>query len=127
MTVVRSSSIERSSLADPTAGMRMPPSALAAMVTAVPDHMMREIALRDARAPTGRPGMIPSQPSDVRPPGNVPGSGTGWAREIPLSPPPGVKDADRLMDAQDAKDRAELVEREAKFMAMQKLAEGTKP
>ena len=43
---------------------------------------------------------------------------------MPLRPPPGVAQADRLMDAQDAKDRAELIEREAKFKAMQKLAEG---
>jgi hypothetical protein len=109
---------------DPTAGMCMPPSALAAMVAAVPDHMLREIAMRDGRAPTGRPGMIPnSQQSAGGGAANVPGSSTGWAHEIPLSPPPGVKDADKLMDAQDAKDRAELVEREAKFMVMQKLAE----
>jgi hypothetical protein len=31
---------------------------------------------------------------------------------------------DQQLDAQDAKDRAELVEREARFKAMEKLAEG---
>jgi len=43
----------------------------------------------------------------------------------PIGPPPGVAACDRLMDAQDQKDRAELVEREAKFKAMEKLAEQT--
>jgi len=57
-------------------------------------------------------------------PGGAPGGGTGWVAPMPLRPPPGVAQADRLMDAQDAKDRAELIEREAKFKAMQKLAEG---
>jgi len=68
---------------DPTAGMSMPPSALRAMVAAVPD--MREVALRDARAPTGpsSQGAIPSaqQVSNVR---GVPGLGTGWQHEIPF-------------------------------------------
>jgi hypothetical protein len=76
----------------------------------------------DARCPTSPSGMIPSsQPSGG--PANVPGSGTGWAHEIPLSPPPGVAQADRLMDAQDARDRAELIERDARIKAMEKLAE----
>jgi hypothetical protein len=108
---------------DPTARMTMPPSVLAEMVRAVPDRMLRDI-VHDNRAPTGRPGMIPSsqQPTGVRGT-NVAGSGTGWARETPLGPPPGVNYADRLMDHQDAKDRAELIEREAKFKATQKMAE----
>jgi hypothetical protein len=90
---------------DPTANMSMPRSTLLEMAAAVPDHMLRDI-VHDNRAPTGRPGVIPEQPSNVR--GNVPGSGTGWAHEIPLGPPPGVAQADRLMDEQDRRDRAEL-------------------
>jgi len=94
---------------DPTAGMSMPPSALRAMVEAVPD--MREVALRDARAPTGpsSQGAIPSsqQVSNVRGT-NVAGSGTGWAREIPLGPSMHQRYVDAQLDAQDAKDRAEL-------------------
>ena len=95
---------------DPTAGMCMPPSALAAMVAAVPDHVIREIAMRDNRAPTGRPGMIPTSQQSTGGGGsaNVPGSGTGWAHETPLGPPPGVAQADRLMDEADRRDRAEL-------------------
>jgi hypothetical protein len=65
---------------DPTAGMSMPRSTMLEMARAVPDQMMREIALRDNRAPTGRPGMIPnSQQSTGGGSANVPGSGTGWA------------------------------------------------
>jgi hypothetical protein len=111
---------------DPTAGMCMPPSALAAMVNAVPDHVIRDIAMRDNRAPTGRPGMIPSshQQSTGGGSANAPGSGTGWAHEIPLSPPPGVRQSDKLVDAQDARDRAELIKRDAQLRAMEKLAEG---
>ena len=54
----------------------------------------------------------------------MPGSGTGWAHEIPLSPPPGVQQSDKLVDAQDAGDRAELIKRDAQLRAMEKLAEG---
>jgi hypothetical protein len=110
---------------DPTAGMSMPMSTMLEMARAVPDHVIREIALRDNRAPTGRPGMIPtSQQSSGGGPANVPGSGTGWAHETPIGPPPGVAQAERLMDAQDARDRAELIKRDAQLRAMEKLAEG---
>src|SRR5215472_14534775 len=37
------------------------PDDLRAMEAACPTRVMREIALRDARAPTGRPGMIPDK------------------------------------------------------------------
>jgi hypothetical protein len=106
---------------DPTAGMCMPPSALRAMLNAEPRDFMAGV-VRDNRAPAGPTGAIPRSTGGG--PANVPGSGTGWAREIPLGPPPGVAQADRLMDAQDQKDRAELVEREAKLKAMEKLAGG---
>jgi hypothetical protein len=93
------------------------------------DNLVKEIALRDARAPTGpsSQGAIPSsqQMSNVRG-GNVAGSGTGWQAPIPLSPPPGVAQADQLMDEQDRRDRAELIERDARLKAMEKLA-GPKP
>jgi hypothetical protein len=112
---------------DPTEGMRMPPSALAAMVAAVPDHVIREIAMRDGRAPTGRPGMIPNSQQSSGGGGsgsaNVPGSGTGWAHETPIGPPPGLRYVDAQLDAQDARDRAELIEREARLQATEKAAE----
>jgi hypothetical protein len=56
---------------------------LAAMRAAAPDDQCREIAMRDARAPTGpsSQGIIPtSQPlSNVRV-----GGGGGWQRTIPI-------------------------------------------
>jgi hypothetical protein len=95
---------------DPTAGMSMPRSALEAMIAAEPRGFMRGV-VADSRAPTS-PGTIPrsGQPSNVRE-GNVPGSGTGWAHEVKLSNTPGVAQADRLMDEQDRRDRAELAQR----------------
>jgi hypothetical protein len=107
---------------DYTSRMSMPASAMREMVNAIPSDVVRNIALRDARAPVGpsSQGVIPSsqQLTGIRA-----GGGSGWAREIPLSPPPGVAQADRLMDAQDQRDRAELIARDAKLKAMQKLAE----
>ena len=87
------------------------------MERACPTSMMRDIALRDNRAPQGpsSAGIVPTsqQVSNVRVGGapNVPGGGTGWMREVPLRPPPGVAQADRLMDEADRRDRAELVQR----------------
>ena len=82
--------------------------------------------VRDNRgAPTGPTGAIPrsqQQPTGGGP-ANVPGSGTGWGHSTPLGPPPGVAQADRLMDAQDQRDRAELIEREAKFKVAEKMTE----
>jgi hypothetical protein len=91
---------------DPTARMSMPRSALQEMVNAVPDHMMRDI-VHDNQAPTGpsSAGAIPSsqQVSNVRA-----GGGTGWAREVPLSNPPGTHLVDALCIADDVRQRAEL-------------------
>ena len=110
---------------DPTEGMCMPPSALRAMVAAEPRGFMQGV-VRDNRAPTGPAGMIPrAQSTGGSGPANVAGSGTGWSATTPLSPPPGVAQADRLMDAQDQRDRAALIEREARFTAMEKLAKQT--
>jgi hypothetical protein len=90
------------------------------------DNLVKEIALRDARAPTGpsSQGVIPSsqQMSNVHTGGKS--STPGWAREIPLGPSPHQRYVDAQLDAQDAKDRAELIERDARLKAMQKLAEG---
>jgi hypothetical protein len=102
----------------------MPASALREMAQAIPDSMIRDIAMRDGRAPSGpsAQGVIPSsQPlSNVR----TGGSGTsGWAREVPLSNPRGVNILDRIMDAQDAKDRHELMVQEARRHALLKAAE----
>ena len=106
---------------DWTARMSMPPSALAAMVAAVPDHVIRDI-VRDNRAPTGPTGAIPNsqQSSGGGGSANVPGSGTGWAHETPIGPPPGLRYVDAQLDAQDAKDRAERIRQDAQLKAMEK-------
>jgi hypothetical protein len=98
---------------------------LAAMEAATPTAMVQEIAMRDNRAPTGpsSEGVISSSQtlSNVR----VGGGGTGWAREIPLSNPPGVRILDQIMDHEDAKDRHERMVEEARRQALLKAA--TKP
>jgi hypothetical protein len=108
---------------DPTANFGMPAETVREMARAVPDSMIQDIALRDSRAPTGpsAQGVVPSsQPlSNVR----TGGSGTGWAREVPLSNPPGVRILDEIMDAQDAQDRHERMMAEARRQAMQRERE----
>ena len=76
----------------------MPPDAIREMVAAEPKGFMQGV-VADNRAPTS-PGTIPhsEQPSNVRP-GNVPGSGTGWAHEIKLGPQPGIDLIDRGVNA----------------------------
>jgi hypothetical protein len=90
------------------------------MARAVPTNLIRDI-VGDNRAPTGpsAQGIVPSsqQLSSVRTGGN------GNGHVVPLSNPPGVNYADRLMDAQDARDRAELIERDAKLQVLQRMAE----
>jgi hypothetical protein len=43
---------------------------------------------------------------------------SGWRDPGPLSPPPGIAIADRLMDAADARDRAELIAAQARRRLM---------
>jgi hypothetical protein len=105
---------------DPTAGMSMPDSALAAMVAAEPRNFMRDV-VRDNRAPT-TPAMIPSSQSTGGG-GSAPVNTSGWREATPLGPPPGVAQADRLMDEADRRDRLQLAERLAKQEAMERLAE----
>jgi hypothetical protein len=110
---------------DPTANMSMPMSTMMEMARAVPTAMLRDI-VHDNRAPTGRPGMIPSQQvSSAGPSGSAAGDGTGWAREIPLGPPAGIRYVDQQMDAQDAKDRADRTQQQAQTEAMRRFAEQT--
>jgi hypothetical protein len=93
---------------DPTEGMSMPASTLREMARAVPDSLIREVAMRDARAPSGPSGqgVIPSSQSmsEVR----VGGGGTGWQREVPLGPQPGIAHVDAQLDEADRRDRAVL-------------------
>jgi hypothetical protein len=71
------------------------------MSKCVDDKLMRDI-VNDFR-------QGPSKPSSLAGPGPEPKKGTGWQDEIPLKPPPGIGLVDQLCDAQDRKDKAELV------------------
>jgi hypothetical protein len=109
---------------DPTAGMSMPLSALAAMVNAEPRGFMAGVVRDNRGAPTGPTGAIPR--SQQQPAGGGPatsGSGTGWAHETPIGPPPGLRYVDAQLDAQDARDRAERVQQEAQLRTMEKMTE----
>ena len=70
-------------------------------MTVLDDRLVKEIALRDARAPTGpsSQGAIPSsqQVSNVHTGGG--GSGTGWVDPRPLGPQPGIDLIDRGVNA----------------------------
>jgi hypothetical protein len=44
----------------------------------------------------------------------------GWRPETPFGPQPGINHVDRLVDAQDARDRAELIAEHARTAAVRK-------
>ena len=108
---------------DPTANMRMPDSALRAMVEATPTDFLRDV-VRDNRGPSTPTGTIPSSQQSASPRPSA-GDGTGWGAASPLSPPPGLRYVDQQIDAQDQRDRAELIEREVKVQAMETMREQT--
>ena len=110
---------------DPTAGMSMPPSALRAMVAAEPRNFMRDVVRDNRGAPTGPTSAIPRSTDGGGGSANAPGSGTGWAHETPIGPPPGLRYVDAQLDAQDAKDRAELIRQDAQLRTMEKMMEQT--
>jgi hypothetical protein len=92
------------------------------MANAVPDHVMRDIA---------RHGTIPG-PSVAGASGTVtkvstspglPGTTTGWRREIPLGPQPGIRYVDQMLDAADRADRVELARRIARQKAVEETAQ----
>jgi hypothetical protein len=91
---------------DPTAGMSMPLSTMLEMARAVPDHVLRDIAMRDNRAPTGRPGMIPTSQQPSGGGGPSPSSTPGWVEPTPLGPPPGINWVDAQLIADDVKQRS---------------------
>ena len=72
------------------------------MVRAVDTDVIREIVRDQRRAPIV-PSSIAGQST-----AQSPGRSSGWSNPQPLSPPPGVALADKLMDAQDEIDRREL-------------------
>jgi hypothetical protein len=97
---------------DYTAGMSMPREAIQAMIDAIPSSVMAGI-VADALKPnpmTVSGGV--TKPTTTEPPKVI--GNKGWIDERPLSPPPGIAIMDRMMDAQDKVDRAELALRLAK-------------
>jgi len=77
----------------------------------------------DNRGWTGKPAPSsapapPAEPSSGRP--------SGWAKFDPLSSPPGIRYVDALCDAQDARDRAALIEadRQHRQAILDAFAEG---
>jgi hypothetical protein len=89
---------------NPIDRLAMPQSVAREMAKAVPSAMVRDV-MRDHRSgPTGpsSAGAIPSSQmvSNVRGAG-VPGMGTGWRPETPLSNPPGVNWVDAIAIADD--------------------------
>jgi hypothetical protein len=94
---------------------------IAAFDKACPPSVSQDIARRGGIPPpslAGQDGKITA----VRGPSGLPG--TGWVAPRSLGPPPGIEHVDRIVAAQDARDRAELIAQEARVQAVRKaLAE----
>ena len=93
---------------------------LAAMEAACPGDTARAIAMRDNRAPTTPTSAIPGgqQIGRVSSSPGLPGSNTsGWAREIPLSPPNGIGYVDRLLEVDSARQRGERMVQDVRLKA----------
>jgi hypothetical protein len=82
----------------------LPPSAVRDMVAAVGDRMVADI-VQDQRG-RAAPSAEPSKPVTKT---------SGWQEPRPLSAPPGIALADRLVDQQDALDKAEAVAKLARL------------
>ena len=99
------------------------PADLVAMEAACPTGTIRAIAMRDNRAPATPSSAIPGgqQLGRVSTAPGIPGSNmSGWAREIPLTPPPGIGLVDRLLEVDAAKQRGERMVQEARMKAAEK-------
>ena len=84
------------------------PDDLRAMEAACPTPMMKEIAMRDARAPTS-PGYSQRSSGPVSTGGaGGAGGGSGWSEPIPLGPQPGIYRVDEQCIADAERQRAEL-------------------
>ena len=69
-------------------------------------RMMREIALRDARAPTGPGGAIPRSQTGGGPAApSAPVNSSGWVEPTPLGPQPGIHWVDAQLIAADVRQR----------------------
>jgi hypothetical protein len=80
---------------------------------------------RASHCPSGPSPMSPSSSPPVTARsgggGNVSGSGSGWAREIPLGPSPHQRYVDAQLDAADARDKAERIKQEGQLRATDRI------
>ena len=107
-------------LAEKRMSMATPPSVVRDWAV-IPEHIVKGIR-EDRHAPTGPSSAGASgQVTKVSRDPGLPGS--GWSAPTPLSNPPGVAQADRLMDAQDRRDRIELAQRIAAHEAAMRAAQ----
>jgi hypothetical protein len=90
----------------------------------IPEHIVRGV-VQDRHAPTS-PSMAGTSGAVTRVHlgGGAPVNNSGWVAPTPLRPPDGVAQADRLMDAADARDRIELAQRIAAHEAAMRAAKG---
>ena len=87
--------------------MATPPSVIRDMAV-LDDRMVKEIALRDARAPTGPSSQGVIRSSQTVSGVHVGGKSSGWVDPRPLSNPPGTNWVDAIAIADDVRQRAEL-------------------
>ena len=99
---------------------------LAAMEAACPTSAVRDIVAKGTIKPPSADGTAGTISSHSDP--GLPGShrGNGWRPETPFGPQPGINHVDRLVDAQDAKDRAELIAEHARTAAVRKALSESK-
>jgi hypothetical protein len=108
---------------DPSAGLSMPRSAMLEMANAVPDHVMKDV-VRDNRAPQGPSSAGTSGTiSKVHQSPGLPGTQSGWVESRPLDPVPGLQHIENIGNAFAQRDRAELIEREAKRVRIARVEE----
>jgi hypothetical protein len=81
--------------------MATPPSVIRDFAV-LDDRLVKDIALRDARAPINPSGMIPNSQQVGGP---APSSTPGWVDPTPLRPPPGINWVDAQLIADDVKQR----------------------
>ncbi|MGA8802595.1 MAG: hypothetical protein WB614_22765, partial [Pseudolabrys sp.] len=83
---------------DRTASMTMDPATMRRMAAVDTSGLQADLrAFQQQRSVTSSP----AEPQRPR--------GTGWVEPRPLEAPPGIEHVDRLVDAQDRIDRAELI------------------
>jgi hypothetical protein len=93
--------------------LRMSPQAQADHVAAVPSGVVRDVV---GDGPVGK--LAPAGAENVRRAAPEFVNRSGWRTAQPLSNPEGVALADKLVDAQDARDRADLIAGEARRRLM---------